>query len=80
VKAVIAYQKKVNVNNTIGRNPHSALEMNQEMEKKRRIIVRSFSIAKNLYDSRVTSPLSKEKDLAVGAEFLEVSIYLVSKL
>jgi hypothetical protein len=74
VKAVIAYQKKVNVNNTMGRILRSVPELDQEMEKKRRIIVRSFSIAKNLYDSRVTSPLLKEEDLAAGAEFLEVSI------
>jgi hypothetical protein len=74
VKAVIAYQKKVNVNNTMGRILRSVPELDQEMEKKRRIIVRSFSIAKNLYDSRVTSPLLKEEDIAAGAEFLEVSI------
>lgn len=68
MKAVIAYQKKV----TMG-NPSSAPKLDQEMEKKRRKIVRSFSLAKNLYDSRVTSPLSKDEDLAAGAEFLEVS-------
>lgn len=67
---MIAYQKKVN--NTMG-NPHGTPKLDKEMETKRRIIIRSFSIAKNLYDSRVTSPLLKEDDLEAGAEFLEVS-------
>nr|CAD1822806.1 unnamed protein product [Ananas comosus var. bracteatus] len=68
VKAVIAYQKKVN---DVGHNPKDALKMDQEMEKRRKIIVRSFSIAKNLYDARIDMPLSKEPDLEAGAEFLD---------
>ncbi|KAJ3700857.1 hypothetical protein LUZ61_004562 [Rhynchospora tenuis] len=68
VKAVIAYQKKVN--NTMG-NPRGAPKLDQKMEEKRKIIVRSFSLAKNLYESRPTSPLPKEPELEAGAEFLE---------
>ncbi|URD72845.1 Peptidase C26 [Musa troglodytarum] len=63
VKAVIAYRRKVNLN--------SAPKMDQELEKKRKIIVRSFSIAKNLYDARLGMPPSEEQDLEAGAEFLE---------
>lgn len=44
------------------------------MEKKRKIIVQSFSIAKNLYDARPDTPPSKDSDLEAGAEFLEVII------
>ncbi|XP_064949140.1 putative glutamine amidotransferase GAT1_2.1 [Musa acuminata AAA Group] len=63
VKAVIAYRRKVNLNR--------APKMDQELEKKRKTIVRSFSIAKNLYDARLDMPPSEEQDLEAGAEFLE---------
>lgn len=63
VKAVIAYRRKVNLN--------GAPKMDQELEKKRKTIVRSFSIAKNLYDARLDMPPSEERDLEAGAEFLE---------
>ncbi|WOL03821.1 hypothetical protein Cni_G12541 [Canna indica] len=66
VKAVIAYQKKINSSATISHAP----KMDQELEKKRKIIVRSFSLAKNLYETRQVSPF-KEEDLEAGAEFLE---------
>lgn len=73
VKAVIAYQKKVNSPANLNHAP----KIDQELEKKRKIIVRSFSIAKNLYDSRLDVPLrSKEQDLEAGAEFLEVLFHL----
>ncbi|KAG0494000.1 hypothetical protein HPP92_004994 [Vanilla planifolia] len=68
VKAVIAYQKKVN--GTL--NPRVATPtLDQDMEKKRRVIIHSFSIAKNLYDARHDAPVSKQSDLEAGAEFLE---------
>ncbi|KAK8937334.1 hypothetical protein KSP39_PZI012012 [Platanthera zijinensis] len=68
VRAVIAYQKKVNGE----LNPEAAqtLKLDLEMEKKRSVIVRSFSIAKDLYD-RHDSPMSRQSDLEAGAEFLE---------
>ncbi|WOK93378.1 hypothetical protein Cni_G02075 [Canna indica] len=69
VKAVIAYQKKVN---TSASSNDAPIKMDQELEKKRKIIVRSFSIAKNLYDARLDMPPpSKEQELEAGAEFLE---------
>lgn len=69
VKAVIAYQKKVNgeINQRVASTP----KLDQEMEEKRRVIVRSFSIAKDLYDGRRDSPISKKSDLEPGAEFLQ---------
>ncbi|KAK4798391.1 hypothetical protein SAY86_030717 [Trapa natans] len=67
VKAVIAYQKKLNSSNT-GPAP---MKLNVEMEKQRKSIVRSFSIAKDLYTRGQESPLSNESELKAGAEFLE---------
>ncbi|XP_030955873.1 putative glutamine amidotransferase GAT1_2.1 [Quercus lobata] len=67
VKAVIAYQKKLN--STISVPKH--LKLDQEMEKQRKIIIRSFSLARNLYTTgRVRHPW-KESELEAGAEFLE---------
>ncbi|KAL8549863.1 hypothetical protein ACS0TY_008633 [Phlomoides rotata] len=65
-KAVVAYQKKLNC------VPES-VKLNKEMEKKRKIIVRSFSIARNIYESGHEFNSSKESELAVGAEFLQVT-------
>ncbi|KAK1302971.1 hypothetical protein QJS10_CPB12g00478 [Acorus calamus] len=73
VKAVIAYQKKVNCGGQASAVGKGKLKMDQEMEKKRKVIVRSFSIAKNMYYAAGREAhLSKEpKLLEVGAEFLE---------
>ncbi|KAG5623642.1 hypothetical protein H5410_008860 [Solanum commersonii] len=67
VKAVVAYQKKLLSTTTI----QKPLKLNQEMEKKRKIIVRSFSLARDLYEKGCTFQPSKTSDLDVGAEFLE---------
>ncbi|XP_015065423.1 putative glutamine amidotransferase GAT1_2.1 [Solanum pennellii] len=67
VKAVVAYQKKLLSTTTI----EKPLKLNQEMEKKRKIIVRSFSLARDLYEKGCTFQSSKTSDLDVGAEFLE---------
>ncbi|ONK81666.1 uncharacterized protein A4U43_C01F31640 [Asparagus officinalis] len=67
VKAVMAYQKKVN--NTA--NIKIAPKLDHEMEKKRKIIIRSFSLARNLYASGHQMPQSDEPALEIGAEFLE---------
>ncbi|CAA2938390.1 glutamine amidotransferase [Olea europaea subsp. europaea] len=69
-KAVIAYQKKLNGLT----NVKKSLKLDQEMEKKRKIIVRSFSLARNIYEHGINS--SKESELEVGAEFLEVLLEL----
>ncbi|KAL1323144.1 hypothetical protein HN51_068200 [Arachis hypogaea] len=67
VKAVIAYQKKLN-SLTCVKKP---LKLNQEMENKRKVIVRSFSLAKNLYNAGHHISSTKDSDLEAGAQFLE---------
>ncbi|TKY50490.1 glutamine hydrolase [Spatholobus suberectus] len=67
VKAVIAYQTKLNSLTSVPKS----LKLNKEMENKRKIIVRSFSLAKNLYTMGHGNCSSKESELEVGAEFLE---------
>lgn len=68
VKAVIAYQKKLNSLTSVPK----PLKLNKEMESKRKIIVRSFSLAKNLYTMGRGNCSSKDSELEIGAEFLEV--------
>ncbi|MED6187689.1 hypothetical protein PIB30_078831 [Stylosanthes scabra] len=67
VKAVIAYQKKLNSLTSVPKSP----KLNKEMEVKRKIIVRSFSLAKNLYTNGRCKSSSKDSELEAGAEFLE---------
>ncbi|KAB1211237.1 Protein NtpR [Morella rubra] len=68
VKAVIAYQKRLNSSKSV---PAGPVILDQEMEKKRKVILRSFSLAKNIYTTgRGTLPW-KESELQAGAEFLE---------
>ncbi|KAI3451786.1 hypothetical protein Pfo_008451 [Paulownia fortunei] len=66
-KAVIAYQKKLNSLTSVPKS----LKLDGEMEKKRRIIVRSFSIARNIYKDGDGLNSSREPELEAGAEFLE---------
>ncbi|GFP85332.1 protein ntpr [Phtheirospermum japonicum] len=67
-KAVIACQKKLN---SLANVP-KPIKLDGEMEKKRKIIVRSFSLARNIYDGgHVIKYSSKESELEAGAEFLE---------
>ncbi|KAK8498453.1 hypothetical protein V6N13_100055 [Hibiscus sabdariffa] len=67
VKAVIAYQKKLNSSTALPK----PLKLNKEMENKRKVIVRSFSLAKNLYTAGNEMHPSKESELEAGAQFLE---------
>ncbi|ERN17255.1 hypothetical protein AMTRI_Chr12g235200 [Amborella trichopoda] len=67
VKAVIAYEKNAS-NGTVPR----PLRLDGEMEKKRKKIVRSFSLARNLYAARN----GVRSDLEAGAQFLESSVML----
>lgn len=66
VKAVVAYQKKL----SSATNVPKSLKLNQEMEKKRKIIVRSFFLARNIYAGHGRTP-SREFELEPGADFLE---------
>jgi hypothetical protein len=69
VKAVIAYQKKLNSSTTSVPRP---LKLDQAMEKKRKNIIRSFLLARNIYTTGQRMNPSKESELQAGAEFLEV--------
>ncbi|KAF3617994.1 putative non-specific lipid-transfer protein AKCS9-like [Capsicum annuum] len=68
VKAVVVYNKKFINSSTSVQKP---IKLNQEMEKKRKIIVRSFSLARNIYEGSSQIHPSKESELYAGAEFLE---------
>lgn len=68
VKAVVAYQKKLNSTQKIP----ASLKLDKELEKKRNVIVRSFSLARNLYEGGDNIRQLKESDLKPGAEFFEV--------
>ncbi|XP_054787617.1 putative glutamine amidotransferase GAT1_2.1 isoform X1 [Prosopis cineraria] len=67
VKAVIAFQKKVNSITCVER----PIKLNKEMENKRKIIVRSFSLAKDLYITGKGMNPTKDSELEAGANFLE---------
>ncbi|KAJ6735036.1 GLUTAMINE AMIDOTRANSFERASE PB2B2.05-RELATED [Salix purpurea] len=67
VKAVISYQKKLNNTTSVPR----PLELDQAMEKKRKVIIKSFSLARNIYTTGQKMNPSKESELQAGAEFLE---------
>ncbi|KAL6286683.1 hypothetical protein ACE6H2_011073 [Prunus campanulata] len=69
VKAAIAYKNKVNSSTSVPQ----PLKLDGEMEMKRKKIVRSFSIARNIYSGGLGSGLQpiKESELEAGAEFLE---------
>ncbi|KAH7556905.1 hypothetical protein ACOSP7_026207 [Xanthoceras sorbifolium] len=76
VKAVIAYQKKINSSTPTMPKP---INLNQEMENKRKRIVRSFSLARDMYITGREMHPSKESELQAGAEFLESNTALSSQ-
>lgn len=76
VRAVVAYQGKlaaarVHVRGAVTTPP----KLNQDMEKQRKVIVRSFSLAKNMYvfgnNTGAQQPAERHEDLDAGAEFRE---------
>ncbi|KAL9456796.1 hypothetical protein AB3S75_005927 [Citrus x aurantiifolia] len=72
VKAVIAYEKKLSCSASIPKS----VKLDQEIENKRKVIVRSFSIARNMYSSGGGKVSGQESELQVGAEFLEANTAL----
>ncbi|XP_062107423.1 putative glutamine amidotransferase GAT1_2.1 [Humulus lupulus] len=68
VKAVIAYQKKLIYSSATVATP---LKLDQEMEKQRKVIARSFSLARNLYTTGHEMDPKVESELEAGAEFLK---------
>lgn len=73
VKAVVAYQKKLNSSTSVPK----PLKLDEEMEKKRKVILRSFSLARNIYAGGNGRNPSEESELEPGAEFLEVSLSIL---
>ncbi|KAI3832084.1 hypothetical protein MKX03_006045, partial [Papaver bracteatum] len=67
VKAVVAYRNKLNAAICV---PKSVTVLNKEMENKRKILIRSFSIARIMYETGRESPQSEASALEAGAEFL----------
>ncbi|KAI7757555.1 hypothetical protein M8C21_019752 [Ambrosia artemisiifolia] len=72
VKAVVAYQTKLNCSTKVPKS----LKLDKELEQKRNVIVRSFSLAKNMYVGGHNIRPLRESDLKPGAEFLESNIAL----
>ncbi|KAD1573179.1 hypothetical protein E3N88_42608 [Mikania micrantha] len=68
VKAVMVYQKKLNGATKVPKS----LKIDKDLEQKRNVIVRSFSLARKLYVGGHNIPQLKESDLKPGAEFLEM--------
>ncbi|KAI3453058.1 hypothetical protein Pfo_009721 [Paulownia fortunei] len=72
VKAVIAYEKRLSGSRNVAKGP----KFDQELEKKRKSIVRSFSIARNMYITGREKVSDQESELEPGAEFLEANTAL----
>ncbi|KAL6351210.1 hypothetical protein AAG906_031796 [Vitis piasezkii] len=72
VKAVKAYQKKLNGSAFVAKT----LKLNEDVEKKRKVIGRSFSIARDMYSTRRGMLGEEESELEVGAKFLEANTAL----
>ena len=69
VKAVVSYQRKINSTSVTKpiKLDHTLLE------KKRRVLVRSFSLAREIYFAKDEIHPSAESELKVGEEFLKKS-------
>jgi gamma-glutamyl-gamma-aminobutyrate hydrolase PuuD len=74
VRAVVAYQDKLAAAALVPRGVTTKLS--PEMQKRRKAIVRSFSLAKDLYVSGARTRPSEQRDLDAGAEFLEVTKHI----
>ncbi|CAN1137283.1 Putative glutamine amidotransferase GAT1_2.1 [Linum perenne] len=73
VKAVIQYQKKLSRSTPVPKPS----KLDEELESKRRMLVRSFSIAKNMYSSGYgTGSVGHDSELEAGAAFLEANTVL----
>jgi gamma-glutamyl-gamma-aminobutyrate hydrolase PuuD len=70
VRAVVAYQEKTSA---VPRGvPAPSPKLSKEMERRRKVISRSFSLAKDMYLSGGRTNPAEQRDLEAGAEFLEV--------
>ncbi|KAK1660574.1 hypothetical protein QYE76_048733 [Lolium multiflorum] len=75
VRAVVAYEAKLATMPVRGRWAATMPKLSHGMEKQRKVLVRSFSLAKNMYfgDGDTPKPAAEAErwDLDAGAEFLE---------
>jgi gamma-glutamyl-gamma-aminobutyrate hydrolase PuuD len=75
VRAVVAYQEKTAVPHlprAVGAPVPAPPKLSKEMERRRKVISRSFSLAKDMYLSGGRTNRAEQRDLEAGAEFLEV--------
>lgn len=72
MKAVIAYEKRLSGSRNLTNGP----KFDHELERKRNSIVRSFSIARNMYSAGREKVSDQESELETGAQFLEVYIHV----
>ncbi|XP_061357740.1 putative glutamine amidotransferase GAT1_2.1 [Gastrolobium bilobum] len=72
VKAVIAYEKKLSCSTLVPR----ATKLSEELELKRKIILKSFSVAGNIYKSESQMVANQSSELEAGADFLQANIAL----
>lgn len=73
VRAVVAYQEKTHLPRP-GAAPlpaSSSPKLSKEMERRRKVISRSFSLAKDMYLSGGRTKPAEQRELEAGAEFLE---------
>ncbi|CAD6232573.1 unnamed protein product [Miscanthus lutarioriparius] len=72
VRAVVAYQEKTAVPHLPRGAPVPAPpKLSKEMERRRKVVSRSFSLAKDMYLSGGRIKRAEQRDLDAGAEFLE---------
>jgi hypothetical protein len=69
VTAVIAYEKKLSSSMLVPKSP----KLNEEMEQKRKLILRSFSMARDIYKSDSHMVANRNPELEAGADFLQVT-------
>ena len=74
VRAVVAYQEKTAAGPHLPRGAPvpAPSKLSKEMERRRKVISRSFSLAKDMYLSGGRIKRAEQRDLDAGAEFLEV--------
>ncbi|KAL5070512.1 hypothetical protein RYX36_021399 [Vicia faba] len=71
-KAVIAYEKKLSSSILVPKSP----KLNEELEQKRKQIVKSFSVARDMYKSDSHVDVNQSSELKPGADFLQASTAL----
>lgn len=69
MKAVIAYAKKLRSSTFVP----NATKLSEELELKRKLILKSFSVARNIYKSDSQIDANRSSELEAGADFLQVT-------